>query len=75
MRMLWADQHRNVLSTLVGRATGAIHADYAIKSTFADFAKAADKAKTAIRAKIFPTQITAYTLYQNQRNALSAADT
>lgn len=40
--------------TLVGRATEAIHADYAIKSTFADFAKGADKAKTAIRAKDGP---------------------
>jgi hypothetical protein len=37
--------------TFVGRATEANHADYAIKSTFADFAKGADKAKTAVRAK------------------------
>lgn len=40
--------------TFVGRATEAIHADYAIKSTFADFAKGADKAKTAVRAKDGP---------------------
>ena len=33
--------------TLVGRATEAIHADYAIKSTFADFAKGA---KNAVKA-------------------------
>lgn len=36
--------------TFVGRATEAIHADYAIKSTFSDFAKGAKGAIKAIKA-------------------------
>jgi len=42
--------------TLVGRATEAIHADYAIKSTFSDFAKGAKAALKA--AKETPVTIT-----------------
>jgi len=47
--------------TLVGRATEAIHADYAIKSTFSDFAtsaKGALQAKTAVSDNGPPPTIT-----------------